>query len=296
VSEKRRIETKTSTTAAIMCLARAASYKDKRECYSGPDNIAYELVPNILKFIVRSRRLFKAFSRRYFAKGIYEYVIARTKYFDKAFTDALEQQFDQIVIFGAGFDSRALRFNSLNKSTTVFELDAPKTQEDKLKGYQSKKISVPKSLVFIPIDFNKEKLKDKLKQSGFGTGKKTLFVLEGVTMYLSESAVESTLRFISDSSSVGSKVVFDHIYAGVLRRENRYYGEKGMVERVAKAGEKWTFALEEDEAKSFLSKFGFVVEDNCGSKGLEERYFRDSKGVIVGKVNGIHSIVTAIRA
>ncbi len=108
--------------------------------------------------------------------------------------------------------------------------------------------------------------------------------------------MEGTFRFISEASDSGSVVVFDHIYSGVLRGENKYYGEKGMIERVAKTGEKWTFAFEEGEADGFLSKFGFNIADNCDSQGLEERYFRDSKGVIVGKVNGIHAIVTAIKS
>lgn len=169
------------------------------------------------------------------------------------------------------------------------------TQQDKLKGFQSKKLSLPKNLIFVPIDFNKEKLEDKIIKAGFKKSKKTLFELEGVTMYLSTDAMEGTFRFISDASAPESMVVFDHIYAGVLRDENKYYGEKGMIERAAKAGEKWTFAFEEGEANGFLGKFGFDVADNCGSEELGERYFRNSKGVIVGKVNGIHAIVTAVK-
>jgi len=291
-----RIETKTSTTADIMCLARAASYKDKRECYSGPDYIAYELVPGFFKLVVKSRRLFKILSRRFFSKGIYEYVIARTKYFDAAFTTALEQGFDQILIFGAGFDSRALRFGDLNKGTMVYELDAPITQQEKLKAYQSKKLPMHKSLIFVPIDFNKERLEDKMSQAGFVAGKETLYMLEGVTMYLSKDAVEATLRFVSNSSGKNSMVVFDHIYAGVLRGENKYYGEKGLYKRTAKVGEEWTFALEENEAEPFLNKFGFTVKDYCNAHELEERCFRNSKGAIVAKINGTHAIVTAIKS
>ena len=52
MSNNRRIETKSSSTASIMCLVRAASYKDKRECYSGPDYVAYELVPGFFKFVI----------------------------------------------------------------------------------------------------------------------------------------------------------------------------------------------------------------------------------------------------
>jgi len=90
-----RIETKSSRTAGFTCLSRAASYMDKRECYSGPDDIAYVLVPTFFKLLLKSRWLFKLFRQRFFPKGIYEYVIARTKYFDAVFTEALEHGFDQ---------------------------------------------------------------------------------------------------------------------------------------------------------------------------------------------------------
>jgi methyltransferase (TIGR00027 family) len=290
-----RIESKSSMTVGFMCLSRAASFKDKRECYSGSDNVAYVILPAFFRLLLKSRLLFKLFSRIYFAKGLYEYVIARTKYFDAVFTEALEQKFDQILIFGAGYDSRALRFSELNSGTLIFELDSPATQKEKLKAYKSKKLTIPSNLFFVPIDFNKEKLEDKVGQAGFTAGKQSLFLLEGVTMYLSQSAIESTFRFISDVSGTGSLVVFDYIYGGVLRRENKYYGEKGMYKRVAKVGEEWTFALEENEAESFLSKYDFTVKNHSSSNELENRYFQNSKGQIVGKVNGTHAIVTGIK-
>jgi len=59
-------------------------------------------------------------------------------------------------------------------------------------------------------------------------GKKSLFFLEGVTMYLSQEALDDTFRFIADVSGRGSLIVFDYIHAGVLRRENKYYGEKDI--------------------------------------------------------------------
>jgi len=85
-----RVETKSSRTAAMTCLSRATSYMDKRECYAGPDGIAYVLVPPFFKLLLKSGWPFKPFSRYFFPNGIYEYVIARTRYFDAVFTEALE--------------------------------------------------------------------------------------------------------------------------------------------------------------------------------------------------------------
>jgi len=207
---------------------------DERERYAGPDRIAYLLVPTFFKLLIKLKWPFDLFKRFFFAKGIYEYVIARTRYFDAVFIDSLEKGFDQIVIFGAGFDSRALRFHYLNKGNTIlFELDAPITQQNKLKAYLSKGLFIPQNLVFVPIDFNKESLAEKTAGAGFIAGKKTLFMLEGVTMYLSQDAIQSTFRFIADVSAKGSMIVFDYIYGGVLRKENRLYGEKNIYKTVA---------------------------------------------------------------
>ena len=290
-----RIETKASGTADITCLARAISYKDKRECYSGPDEIAYNLVPPIFKLLLKSRWLTSLFMRRFFPKGMYEYITARTKYFDAVFIQALKQNFGQVVIFGAGLDSRALRFQELNQGTNIFELDAPLTQQQKIKAYKDRKLGVPANLNFVPIDFNKEDLTEKIQQAGFMPGVKTLFTMEGVTMYLSSEAVDSTFRFISEFSTTGSLVVFDYIYGGVIRGENQYFGEKGAAERVAKFGEAWTFALEENKLENFLDKYNIQLQDHSRTQDLENRYFTNSKGVQVGKINATHAIVTGIK-
>ena len=291
----RRIETKASGTADIMCLARAISYKDKRDCYSGPDAIAYILVPPFFKLLIKSRLLIRPFIGLFYPKGMYEYIIARTKYIDAVFIQALKQGFDQVVIFGAGLDSRALRFQKLNQITRIFELDAPITQQEKLKNYQAKKLRPPNNLKFVPIDFNKESLAEKIKQFGFISGLKALFIMEGVTMYLSAEAVDRTFNFISEVAGTGSLIVFDYIHGMVIQGENRYLGEEDAAKRVAKLGEAWTFGLESKEVESFLDKYNIKLQDHSRTQDLESRYFKNLKGVQVGKINGTHAIVTGIK-
>lgn len=293
--ERSRIETKTSRTAEFTCMSRAASYMETRECYKGDDNIAYILVPGFIKLFLRFPRICHLYHRFLAPKGIYEYVIARTRYIDSIFMEALEKGFDQIVIFGAGFDSRALRFDHLNRSTRIFELDAPITQEEKLKAFKKKNIMIPENLVFVTINFIKERLPEKLTEAGFEEGRKSLFLLEGVTMYLSHAAIESTFGYIRDVSGKGSLVVFDYIYAGVLRQEHRYYGERNIYRTVSKAGEGWSFALEEGEIGDFLGTYGYQLKDHSSAQELEERYFKNREGEIVGRINATHSLVTAVK-
>ena len=209
--------------------------------------------------------------------------------------DALKQGFDQIVIFRAGFDSRAQRFSEANKKSKIFELDAPITQGNKLKAFKDKRIMIPENLIYAPINFNKDSLADKLTDAGFENNRKTLFLLEGVTMYLSDDAVDTTFKFIRDVAGKGSWVVFDYIYAGVLRQENKYYGEKDILKTVAKAGEAWSFSLEEGAIETFLHKYGFTLKDHSNAQALEKRYLKNQEGKIVGRINGTHSIATGIK-
>jgi methyltransferase (TIGR00027 family) len=292
---KSRIETRTSRTAEFTCMSRAASYKETRECYQGTDNIAYALVPGFIKLLLRFQRFCHVYNKYLAPKGIYEYVIARTKYIDSLFMDALKQGFDQIAIFGAGFDSRAQRFSELNKKTKIFELDASITQENKLKAFKNKRIMIPENLIYVPINFNKDNLAEKLTDSGCEKNRKTLFLLEGVTMYLSNDAVDTTFNVIRNVAGKGSWVVFDYIYAGVLRQENKYYGEKDIFKTVAKAGEAWLFALEEGEIETFLEKYSFTLKNQSNAQALEELYFKNEAGHIVGKINTTHSIAWGIK-
>jgi O-methyltransferase involved in polyketide biosynthesis len=79
----------------------------------------------------------------------------------------------------------------------------------------------------------------------------------------------------------------------VLRRENRYYGEKRIFERVSKAGEPWTFGIEEGEVEEFLAERGFRVIAHQTPADLEKTYLTDENGVSLGRVNGTHAVVTA---
>ena len=123
----KRIEAKTSLTAAWICFCRAISALERNECYHSDDRIALTLLPGFWRLLLRIPYAGRLLLRIFTARGIYEYVIARTKYIDAVFREALAERFSQILLFGAGFDTRALRFQSEAGQTTIYELDAPVT-------------------------------------------------------------------------------------------------------------------------------------------------------------------------
>lgn len=290
---KRRIETTTSRTAQWTCMCRASSALEANSHYKSDDYIAPLLLPGFLRLFFHFSLGRKLFTRVFAPKSIYEYVIARTKHLDAVFTQALAERFDQILIFGAGFDTRALRFQDKKQTTRVFELDVSVTQQAKIHQYQRRHLSVPSDLVFIAIDFDKELLPVKLEEAGFRKHQRSLFILEGLLMYLQPESVNATFQTIQDFAGKHSLVTSDYIYASVLRNEGTCYGESGAAKRVSGAGEQWHFGIEKGEIEPFLAKYDFKLANQKDSLELEKAYFSDSEGTVIGKVNGTHCIMTA---
>lgn len=290
----KRIETTTSCTAEMTCLSRAVSSFEPDPHFHSDDSIAEKMIPAGLASLLHTR-IGRAIFRRCARAGMYEYVIARTKYIDAAFEQAMEDAFDEIVIFGAGFDSRALRFNPTLQRTHVYELDVPITQAAKIKRYRERGMAVPANLTFVAIDFDKESIAARLTASGFQSGERTLFILEGVLMYLLLASVEATFQTLETLAGRGSRVVFDYVRASVLRGENTLYGEEGAAQSVSRVQEKWMFGIEPGKVSSFVAKYGFAVSDHADACELERRYFTGENGAVLARVNGTHGIVTAER-
>ena len=290
---KRTIDRKASNTAGYTCFSRACATREKDERFRGPDYMAEVFLPLFAKGILNVPFLRRFFMKRIAPSGIYEYVLARTKLLDEIFIDALEDNVSQIVLLGAGMDTRALRFKSRNEGTKIFELDIRTTQRPKIEILNRRGVGLPEEIVFVSIDFNRQSLSEVLLAAGYQGNERSLFLWEGVTMYLTSDAVDSTLAFIRDSGAEGSMVVFDYIYASVLRRENRYYGEKEIFERVSKAGEGWTFGIEEGAIEEFLSERGFRIISHYAPPDLEKAYLTADDGALFGRINGTHCIVIA---
>jgi methyltransferase (TIGR00027 family) len=290
---ERKIEREGSSTAGYTCFSRACANREQDERFRGPDYLAEIFMPPIPNILLSVPFLRKLCMRKLFPTGIHEYVLARTRLFDEVFVDALERGFPQIVLLGAGMDTRAFRFQERNRGTTIFDLDIHATQRYKREVFERKKVALPAELVFAPIDFNKRRLADVLTQAGYLDAQQTLFLWEGVTMYLEAEAVDGTLDFIRKSAAEGSIVVFDYVRASVLRYENSLYGEKEIRGTVARAEEGWIFGIEDDAIREFLAERGFKPLSHHTPSDLEAAYLTAEDGTKFGRINETHCIVIA---
>jgi len=136
-------------------------------------------------------------------------ITARTLYIDRILNRAASDM-EQFVLIGAGYDSRAY-LCSEKHGMKCFELDRPGTL--RLKTDALNKAGIESSHVrFIPVDFERENAFDKLAEAGWDPSRKTLFLMEGVTLYLEEETVRTTLRDIAERAAPGSVLTLD-IYA-----------------------------------------------------------------------------------
>ena len=141
--------------------------------------------------------------------------LAILRYFDdfteKSITDGIEQ----LIILGAGYDTRAYRIEGL-KNIKVFEVDHPNTQSFKIQKIKEAFGSIPDHVVYVPVDFEKETFGQKLFDERYNSSKKTLFIMEGLSMYIPPKAVAETLLFIVGNSCNGSAVIFDYYPESVV--------------------------------------------------------------------------------
>jgi methyltransferase (TIGR00027 family) len=284
---------KDSATAGFTCLSRAMASHEADPRFRGPDYMAEIFLPSRKKIIFGLPGAWKLYKRLRIPEGSYEYVLARTRFMDEVFANALNDAFAQIVVLGAGFDTRALRFQDQNRTTKIFELDRPGTQKPKIEIYQRKGVTLPKELIFLPIDFKNQNLEDILLSGGFQPGKKNLFLWEGVTMYLTVEAVDQILETIHKVSAKGSQVAFDYVYASALRHEGSYYGEKKIESTVTKTRKKWTFGIEEGQIVPFLTGHGFAPLSVLSADELDRLYLTAKDGTLFAHAKGTQCLVLA---
>jgi methyltransferase (TIGR00027 family) len=216
---------------------------------------------------------------------------ARTRYIDDYLKTCINGGVKQLVMLGAGYDSRPYRFSELKGKVKVFELDQPATQKAKIEKIKTIFGSTPDHVVYVPIDFEKEDMPAKLQASGFARHLKTLFIWEGVTMYITAEAVDATLRFVATNSGEGSSIIFNYMFQSVVDGTCRTEDAEKMRQSYIQRGEPPIFGIPEGAIDKFMSQRGF-----CNVKDVNGDFFKTAyfKGNIAGmKVCRFCGFVTA---
>jgi methyltransferase (TIGR00027 family) len=219
------------------------------------------------------------------APGGYPFAIARTRHFDEALLAGLGAGIAQVVILGAGYDSRALRFRDKLAGVRVFELDHPGTQGRKTRLLQQSDQRLPDNVTLIGIDFARQSFRTALAEHGFRTDVKTLFLWEGVSYYLPEAAVSEVLGFVG-TCAAGSSIVFDYALARFVDGDTSTYGGRQVARWLQRIGEPFLFGLDPAEAPGFLTRHRMHVASHLGPADLERLYLATADGRPGGRTLG----------
>lgn len=264
-----------SKSAAIIAAHRAiesAKPPDQRICF---DPFAEKLIPEKTTVIgeteIPKEQALNIFKQ--FVPGFHEYFLARTRYIDDCLTCALQDGLQQLVILGAGYDSRAYRFELRRQNISVFEVDHPATQSDKKERLMKIFSILPEHVRFIPADLGSEDLGKKLHKNGYDEQLKTLFIWEGVTMYLDPQAVDQVLDFIVANSGPGSCLIFDFTSSDVVQGNDTRPEAMAWRKKTSESGEPLKFGIDFENPASFLEKRNFSTIDIATHEYFNRAYY-----------------------
>jgi methyltransferase (TIGR00027 family) len=208
------------------------------------------------------------------------YVPLRHRFIDDHLAAALDAGASQVVLLGAGYDTRAYRFAPKLDGRPVFEVDLAAISRAKAATIAKHAGEFPAAnVVRVEIDFESQTLGDVLSSAGFESGATTFFTWEGVPMYLTRTAVKATLDAVHQLSGPGSQLAHDMWFLvddpgpmGTARR--MVPGALSLI------GEPVTFAVHPEDYEALLGRHGFRVLDLALASEVQARYAPRTRAVL----------------
>jgi methyltransferase (TIGR00027 family) len=276
---------RSSRTAEYMAFFRALESTRPPELRLFSDPFAVHFLRPSLRAAIRLAAIpvLHAFVARYADRrlpGARTSAIARTRWLDEVVVESLQRGLTQVVILGAGFDSRAYRLPAL-ASATVFEVDHPNTLALKRARLLEALPRMPENVRFVEIDFNRDSLPEVLRNVNFDSSRTVLFLWEGVTNYLTQDAVSLVLRFVA-TCAPGSRLVFTYVHAGALDGSVVFDGAPKILRDVTRIGEPWTFGLLPESVAAFLREHHLVLDRDAGARLYRAQFFGPSAAQMRG--------------
>ncbi|TNF25660.1 MAG: SAM-dependent methyltransferase [Deltaproteobacteria bacterium] len=200
-----------------------------------------------------------------------DFVAARHRYMDDALRAAVGDGITQVVLLGAGYDTRAWRLADALGERVVWEVDFPATQARKRAVLADDPELRSDRVRFVPVDFTREDFVDGLVDHGFPVGRRTLFIWEGVSMYLDRDTVARTLDALRELGGAGSRIVADFWHEP--RGPRPWVLAQTVGARLfGVIGEPLRFQVPQHEAGSLLARHGFRLDELVDTAALAARY------------------------
>jgi methyltransferase (TIGR00027 family) len=214
------------------------------------------------------------------------FTAARSRIAEDALAKAVERGVQQLVVLGAGLDTFGLR-NPHAARICVFEVDHPATQAWKRQRLAGAELAPPPWLTFVPVDFEREDLQQKLSSAGFQPASPAFFSWLGVVPYLTKEAIDNTLSYIA--SIPNAEVVFDYIEPPENFSEDVKAYAIARKAQLEKTNERWVSGLEPAGVDAILRSHGFNDVEDIDFQQLVSRFGRHVQGLATGQL-GSHVV------
>jgi methyltransferase (TIGR00027 family) len=283
-----------STTAEGSAFCRALGALARDPQLRNSDHLAHHFVTRLgwrLGLLPALRVLARRSVERRVPGGILLHHV-RTRVLDDLTLDAIREGASQVVVLGAGGDSRAYRFEREMTGARVFEVDHPATSAWKQTRVRRMLGRLPENVRYVPVDFGTEALATALEMAGLDIRARTFFLWEGVTMYLRPDAIDAVLSIVARAHE-GSAVAFDFLYAEAIAHPDRFDSARAHTTFVASRGEPFTFGMapEPDQLSAFLAARGLKLVQSWDHEKLRAIYA--GAGFLMPFLGIVHARVAA---
>ena len=281
-----------SRTAAFMAIFRVSEHARPAGERVVSDPYARALLPPDLRFAAKlfSLRPTAALLNRYIDRrspGARTSGVARTRLIDEWIEQAAPAM-DQVVLLGAGFDTRAWRLDAL-ASARIFEVDHPATATVKQQRLRAAGVDLARA-TFVAVDFEKEDFVKSLYAAGFDPSRPAIVVWEGVSQYLGADVVSGVIAW-AGRLAPGSRFIFTYVHEGVLNGSRAFAGAGEALANVNASGEPWKFGLTPEQLPSYLRERGLVLLSDLGADDYRARVMGEGRRDIRGY--GFYHVVLA---
>ena len=276
------MQNRTSRTAEQVALFRALESARRRDrVFVDPYAVkflsgGYRLLARLARVPAVGLRL-ERYIDEHWPAGPRASAVARTRLIDDLVLDALSGEAGggaarQVVLLGAGYDSRAYRLPAM-AGVRVFEVDHPATQATKQRLLRAHIRSDRRAHVrLVPVDLAADDLAGALREAGFEALERTVVVWEGVTNYLTERAVDTTVRQLAAIAGSGSRLLFTYVDRAALDGTGGFTGFDEWHAAVRKQGEPWTFGFDPGELPGYLAERGMRLFLDLSARDAADRY------------------------
>ncbi|CDH34755.1 SAM-dependent methyltransferase [Xenorhabdus bovienii] len=283
-------------SASITSLMRYLLSSDD-EVVPNPDNYGKYFVNGKWEGYLKDVDAAKLELQRKLPGCMYYHLIRTLKFDDSLIKWVSNEKNSQIVILGAGFDSRAMRYSELldEHNVSVYEIDLSAMLDFK-KGVIAKyKLQHCVGYHHIPCNFNDKKLSGCMLDGGISKNKNTLVLWEGVTYFLPDEIIQSTIVELRWLFKEKLQITLDYAFRDYIEGDLNFYGAKELHDVLVEISEPHFFGLNFNESEKYFANLGFKTTENLTSLMLESKYLRDGFGKSAGLPHVFNAMTDIVR-